>query len=39
MDQIKETKVKCKDCDAELGYDDIPKVELAAAIRTPTKNR
>lgn len=32
-------KINCIECNAELGFDDIPKIETSAAIRTPTKNR
>lgn len=38
-DELKTKKVNCKECNAELGYENLPKIELAAAIRTPTKNR
>lgn len=37
--ELADKKIKCKNCMAELGYNDIPKIESAAAIRTPTKNR
>lgn len=39
LKDLKDKKFKCKDCSAELGYDNIPKINSATAIRTPTKNR
>lgn len=37
--ELKDMKINCIECSAELGVEDITKVEQSAAIRTPTKNR
>ena len=39
--QLNDNKVKCFQCNKELGFKDLNKKEVpqTASIRTPTKNR
>ena len=37
--ELEKTKVKCNDCSKLLNHKNLVKVNQAASIRTPTKNR
>ena len=37
--ELEKAKVKCNDCSKLLNHKNLVKVNWAASIRTPTKNR